>query len=276
MEKLQAALARAREKRDGDLPRKARPELSARTKSRQMARAEALASTWDQIPLAEPSKRRMNQHRVFASTATAEAASFDILRTKLLLEMRRNDWTRIAITSATAGSGNTTAACNLIAGLGRQPEIRGMLFDLDFRRPSVSRFFGLSPAADLSDVLEQDIAFEDQALRLDPNTIVAAQTRPVRDPARLVTMAHTAETFDDLQAEYQPDIMLFDLPPILISDEARSILKLADAALIIAAAERSTISEVDACEREVSEYTNVAGVILNKCRYGEEGYGYGY
>ena len=277
MEKLQAALARAREQREGGTTaRRPQTELSARTKSRQAAQNEALTALWRSITLVEPSPRRMQQSRIFASSASSEAASFDILRTKLLLEMRRNNWTRIAVTSASAGSGKTTTACNLIAGLGRQPDVRGMLFDFDFRRPSVAKFFGLTPQSSLSDLLENKTAFEDQAVRLDSNTIVCAQARAVRDPSRLVTRAATSEILADIQAEYAPDIMLFDLPPVLVSDEARAFLKLVDAAVIVAGAEQSTVSEVDECEREVAGYTKVAGIVLNKCRYMSEGYGYSY
>ena len=70
--------------------------------------------------------------------------------------------------------------------------------------------------------------------------------------------------------------MLFDLPPVLVSDEARAFLKLVDAAVIVAGAEQSTVSEVDECEREVAGYTKVAGIVLNKCRHMSEGYGYSY
>ena len=277
MEKLQAAMATARAQRDGEpLSRNVRPELSARAKSRRLAETSALDEVWQQIPLFEPSKRRLDQSRVFSSDVSAESAQFDILRTKLLLEMRRNNWTRIAVTSASAGSGKTTTACNLIAGFGRQPEVRGILFDVDLRRPSVAKLFGASPESSLVDVLEGKVAFEDQALRLHSNTIVSMTSRPLRDPSQVLSRQQTADVLDDIQARFQPDIMLFDLPPVLVSDETRAFLKLVDAAIIIASSDSTTITQVDEVEREVSEYCNVAGVILNKCRFMDEGYGYSY
>ena len=277
MEKLQAALARARAQRDGDpVPRGGRPELSARAKSRQTAQTEARDGVWGAVPVFEPTTRRMHQSRIFAADASSEGTHFDILRTKLLLEMRRNNWKRIAITSALAGSGKTTTACNLIAGFGRQPEVRCMLFDVDLRRPSVAKFFGASPKHGLVDVLEGKVPFEDQAVRLHPNTIISMTNRPLRDPSQLLSKQQTAETLDELQEIYQPDIMLFDLPPVLVSDETRAFLKLVDAALIVAASDTTSVAQVDEVEREVSEYTNVAGVILNKCRFMDEGYGYSY
>lgn len=276
MEKLQAALARAREKRDNEgAPLRSDSSMRMRPR-RALQQEQAVAERWAALTQFEPSEKRMHAARIFSSEASPEAQHFDILRTKLFLEMRRNDWTRIAITSATAGCGKTTTACNLIAGLGRQPESRGILFDLDFRRPSVSKIFGASPTSSLEDVLLGEVDFSEQAMRLDTNTAISMTTRVVMDPARVVLRSQTAEVLDQIQAEYRPELMLFDLPPVLVSDETRGFLKQVDAVLIVAGAEQSTIQQIDEVEREVAQYSNVAGIVLNKCRFMEDGYGYGY
>ena len=277
MEKLQAALAKARDKREGAVtPRHGGPELSARGKARNRAADDALGDRWAALADADPSDRRMKQARIVTGDAGTESMHFDILRTKLLLEMRRNNWTRIAITSATPGCGKTTVACNLIAGLGRQPEVRGMLFDLDLRRPAIARFFGLKPQRGMVELFDGSATFDEVGVRLSENTALAMTPRAVPDPARLLLRDQTAITLDRIQADYRPDVMLFDLPPVLVSDEARGFLKLVDAAIIVAGAESTTMSQVDECEREVAEYTKVAGIVLNKCRFMEQGYGYSY
>ena len=275
MEKLQTALARAREKRDGYDSSHPAGRGSFR-QSRKNARLQAIAERWEEIPMFTPSEQRLQEARVFTSEATSNAQHFDILRTKLLLEMRRNDWTRVAITSATAGCGKTTLACNLITGLGRQPEVRGMLFDLDFRRPSVSRVFGAAPTASLDDVLMGEVAYQEQAMRLHENTAISMTTRVVPDPAQVILSSRTADILDRIQADYQPDLMLFDVPPVLVSDETRGFLKLVDAVVIVAGAESNTVAQIDEVEREVAQYSNVAGIVMNKCRFMEEGYGYTY
>ena len=278
MEKLQAALARAREKRDGSdvSDRNVRPELTARKRSRRSAQEQAVKDAWTNVEAFEPSAKRLVNARVFTSEATPDAQHFDILRTKLLLEMRAHGWTRIAVTSATANCGKTTIACNLIAGLVRQPEVRGMLFDVDFRRPSVAKLFGAAPSASLADVFTGEVPFAEQALRLSENTIISMTTKVVKDPSSVINRGSTGEILDEIQTVYRPDLMLFDLPPILVSDETRAFMKLMDAVIIIAGAESSTVSQIDEVEREVAQYTNVAGIVLNKCRFMEEGYGYAY
>ncbi len=276
MEKLQAALARAREKRNNDgRPVRSDYSHSARSNLRGSKR-EAVDARWEEIPTFEAPEKALHKSRVYAGEATPEAQHFDILRTKLLLEMRRNNWTRIAITSATPGCGKTTMACNLIAGFGRQPEDRGILFDLDFRRPSVAKTFGAAPSASLKDVFLEDVEFKDQALRFQPNTAISVTTRPHSDPAQIILSSQTAEVLDQIQADYTPDLMLFDMPPILVSDETRGFLKLVDAVLILAAAENTTVAQIDEVEREVARYSNVAGIVLNKARFMSADYGYAY
>ena len=276
MEKLQAALARAREKRDND-GRPLRSKDSAVARPRRGAAKELpVSDRWEELEKFTPSPQKMHDSRVFSGEATLEAQHFDILRTKLLLEMRRNDWVRIAVTSATIGCGKTTIACNLITGLGRQPEIRGMLFDLDFRRPSVAKYFGATPVGSLEDVFKGELTFAEQAMRFHPNTAVSMTTRPVHDPAKVILQNNTADVLDQVQTDYRPDLMLFDTPPVLVSDETRGFLKQVDAVLIVAGAEISTVAQIDEVEREVAQYSNIAGVVLNKCRFMEEGYGYAY
>lgn len=276
MEKLQAALARAREKRESEgRPVRRTDPISRRGRGR-VNREDAIAKQWDALPIVETSSRHMHAARIYADEASLEAQHYDILRTKLLLEMRRNDWTRIAVTSATPACGKTTTACNLIAGMGRQPELRGMLFDLDFRRPSVAKLFGVTPPNSLEAVFNDEVPFAGHGVRLHENTCVSMTTRSVNDPARLILRSRTEEIIDTIQHEFAPHLMLFDTPPVMVSDETRGFLKHVDAVLIMAAAESTSVAQVDEVEREVAQYTNVAGIVLNKCRFMEEDYGYTY
>ncbi len=62
----------------------------------------------------------------------------------------------------------------------------------------------------------------------------------------------------------------------LLGPAARGFLKQVDAVIIVAGAETSTVSQIDEVEREIAQYSNIAGIVLNKCRFMEEGYGYAY
>ncbi|CAN0592219.1 unnamed protein product [Ectocarpus sp. 12 AP-2014] len=256
MEKLQAALSRAREKRETESGGSHRPGQTVRERSRKLIQSDAMSARWSEIPMMEPSADRMRDARIYSNEVSSEAQHFDILRTKLFLE--------------------TTTSCNLIAGLARQPESKGILFDMDFRRPAVAKNFSVKPEHSLEKVFLGEVEFAEQAMRLSENTAISMTNGAVHDPARVILRSNTAEVLDQIQSFYKPELMLFDMPPVLVSDETRGFLKLVDAVLILASAESSTVAQIDEVEREISQYSNVAGIVLNECRYLDDGYGYAY
>ena len=72
-------------------------------------------------------------------------------------------------------------------------------------------------------------------------------------------------------------MMIFDLPPMLSSDDAIAFLPRVDCSLLVIAAGTTTAIEVDECERQASAAGNYLGVVLNKCQSSlTEYYQYGY
>jgi len=173
----------------------------------------------------------------------SEAASnpFDILRTKAFLLMRQNGWTRMAITSPNQSCGKSTTACNLAVGLSRQRENRTMLFDMDLRRPNVANLLGCKPEHSMKDMLTSQITPQEQMLCLRGNLAISMTSRPVLDSTQLLLSQHTSDKLDE----------------------------------IVARAEQTKMSQLDQCEREVAQQTNVLGVVLNNCRHStQEDQGY--
>lgn len=264
MEKLQKALSKARRMRgDGTIE----PPPPRETAERGRSRAGAFPDVWNRLQTFDPDFELLQRNRVMTLRAQADANPFDILRTKIFLLMQENGWKRIAITSPGKGTGKTTTACNLVVGISRQPEIKSVLIDLDFRRPGVSNVLGHKPKHDVRDMLSGTVAPEDQMVRLRENVAISMAARPVEDPMQVLLSQSTMDTLQDIETRFAPEIMFFDLPPMLASDDARAMLKAADCALIVARAEQTKTTALDVCEREVAEHTNVLGVVLNSCRH---------
>lgn len=261
MEKLQAALAKARHQRAGHAARDFEVP-------RKPAKPQNTPSTWDRLKRIDLSTKVLQEHRIVSQEAVRESSSFDVLRTKTLLQMQENDWSRLAITSPGSGSGKTTISCNLALGLGRQSNLRTILFDFDLGDPSVDKFFGIEHPTNFSEVLFGEVDFEDQALRVSENVAVVVSPRPEADPTRLILSDRMPGFLDRIQKTYAPDIMIFDLPSILSGDRARAFLKHADCALIVAMADRTRFDHLDTCESEVAESLNILGVVLNGCATG--------
>lgn len=260
MEKLQAALQKARITRGGD------PAPPPRRSSPATAAVPSVDALWQGLAALDVDAAHLESVRVVTRQASAKAAPFDILRTKVLLQMRQNGWKRLAVTSPMPRSGKTTTACNLALGLGRQHDIRSILFDLDLRDPSVHDFFHYTPPHSIGEVLSGTVSFAEQAMRIGENVAVSMAKGPEKDPARLLLAEETAQVLDRIEAEFQPDLMIFDLPSVLVNDDTRAFLKNADCALLVIRADTTHYSQFDTAEREVAEQTNVLGVVLNAYR----------
>ena len=291
MEKIQSALAKARAERDAKTPKgegsvrqavqkpapspKSKPAL-ANTKSREKTASPKVTEAWKALPLLTIKPKLMKRNRIVALQGGQEAAGIDMMRTRVLQQMRDNGWRRLAITSPTAACGKSTIALNLAMSLQRQSDLHTVLVELDLRRPSLTKMLGIEGDMSFAHVLEGSRPFAENVLRYGPNMAISASQRPWREPAELLSGAHIPEVLSDIEVAYAPDVMIFDMPPMLINDDMMAFARHVDCVLLVAGAESTTVKEIDICERDLASQTNVMGVVLNKCRYMGPEYGYGY
>lgn len=275
MERLQAAIAKARAERQGLAP--AVP-IAPPGPAGGAVVEEGVAAAWAALTPFNPPARTFEAGRIVSMTGGRDAPAFDVVRTKVLHQMKQNGWKRLAITSPTAGCGKSTVALNLGFSLSRQKDRRTILCEADLRRPSMARTLGIKDRNSFARVLTGDGGFAQNALRYGDNFALSITDQAARHPAETLHGSGVPDILDRIEADYAPDIMIFDLPPLMVTDDALAFLVHVDCVLLIAAAEMSTVSQIDSCEREIASRSNVMGVVLNKCRYSgpEYGYGYGY
>lgn len=272
MERLQAAIARARAARAGQ------PEAEAVRALAGVEAAVAEPTAWADLPEFMPDRGVMEAARLVSMTGGRDGPAFDVVRTKVIHQMKANGWKRIAITSPTAGCGKSTVAMNLAFSLSRQKDRRTILCEADLRRPSMARALRLRQRHSFARVLTGEQGFAVNAVRHGDNLAISTTHDAAAHPAETLQGAQVPDILAAIEAEYAPDMVIFDLPPLMVTDDALAFLVHVDCALLIAAAETSTIGQIDSCEREIAARTNMMGVVLNKCRYSgpEYGYGYGY
>lgn len=282
MEKLQAAIEKARAQREASrqdaVARASSKPASASPESAEVPAEQGIGDPWSDLPELALDAHQMRRKRVFPNLGDGEATYYDRLRTKVLQLCRDNGWKRVVITSPTQGCGKTTTCANLVASFARQSDRRVAALDMDMRRPGLGPLLGMKDRADLSAYFEDRASFESVAMRIGQNVLVAANFSPHRNPAQVILKDRTHQRIDEIDSRFQPDLILYDTPPLLSVDDTSALLKHVDCAMIIAGAEMSTIEQIDLCEKEVAEQTNVLGVVLNRCAYLDdtEAYGYGY
>jgi Mrp family chromosome partitioning ATPase len=234
------------------------------------------AIDWSGLPELRLSPDILDENRLVAHRPVPEAAVFDLMRTNLMRQLHEHNWTRVAITSPSAACGKTTVTLNLAFSLARLTDIRVMVLELDLRRPSMLRALGLDRSQNFAGVLSGTDEPESQLTRWGRNLAFGLNSTPVPSPAELLSSDRAADAVDAIQETYRPDVILFDMPPMMAGDDTIAFLDQVDCALMIAAAEETPISQIQQCGKELALHTQVLGVVLNKCRMMEKHENYGY
>jgi len=63
---------------------------------------------------------------------------------------------------------------------------------------------------------------------------------------------------------------------MLVGDENVVFLPNVDCSILVGAADSTTNQQLDVCESELAELTNVLGIVLNKCRHSDPDSGNDY
>ncbi len=280
MERIQSAIQKARAAREKNLT-----DVAAATPVAAAALVKDVAGprpatdidkAWAELPQQEFSAKILSRARIVTDQAGDNSGAFDGMRTRLLHEMRKNGWRRVAITSPGSACGKSTLCLNLAFGLARQRDIRTMLIDLDMRRPSIEKMLNVSERHAFATALAGESMPEEHMFCYKQKLAFATNRRPAHDPSELLQGKDAARVIDGLEERYDPDVMIFDTPPLLTCDDTSAFLDQIDCVLLVAASEASTVEEMKKCEQEIRERSNLLGVVLNKCRYLEKPYTYGY
>jgi len=272
VERLQAAIEKARKQRG-----KPASQNPRRTQQKTPSASPQNLTMWESLPEADFKREKLHRNRVLAFEGGQESAPFDMLRTRMLQQAKQHGWKRIAIVSPHSNCGKSTMAANLGFSLARQRDTYSIVLDFDLRRAGLTKILEQHSDFGMSDVIKRKADFADAAKRYGPNVAFGINTgAKVNNPSEILQSSQTSGVLSEISATYEPDIMLFDMPPLMASDDNFGFLKNVDCALILVAAEKTPMSQIDVAERHVSELTNVMGIILNKCRYPSKAHGYEY
>lgn len=207
----------------------------------------------------------LDRHRVIAHQKTHAASwVFDVLRTQVLQKMDENGWRTLAITSPNVSSGKTVVAINLAMSIAQHTNRTALLVDFDLRRPSVARSLGLDRAVSLNDVLAGHV--EVGAALVNPGLerfVVLPTKNPVSHASEVLSSSKVGNLIADLRERYDDRIVIFDLPPVLASDDVMAVLPRVDCVLLVIGSGVSAERDVEEAMSRLSK-ANLLGVVLNK------------
>ncbi len=200
---------------------------------------------------------------------------FKHLRTHVLQQIRENGWNSIAIVSPDSGCGKSFLAANLGIALSMEVNQTVLLVDVDFYRPKLGWHFGVENEKGIVNYLYDDYPVEKLLINpgFDRLVILPAGKGSEDVSSELLTLPKMTELINDIKSRYQSRIILFDLPPLLASDDAMLFMPNYDSALLVVEDGKTS---PDAVSRSLSllHETNVLGTVLNKTTANKNNYLY--
>lgn len=211
------------------------------------------------------SAESLENNRVIAGIYNnAQSAVFRMLRTQVLKKMRDKRWQSLAITSPTAGEGKSLVSANLAVAIAMELNQTVLLVDMDLRSPSISNYFNLSATLGLKDYLEGDMALSD--VLINPGIkrlVILPGINRAEDSAELLSSPKMASLVSEIKSQYDSRIIIFDMPPILQTDDVLLSSSYLDATLLVL--EDGKNSEADITKSlQLIDGSHLIGTVLNK------------
>jgi capsular exopolysaccharide synthesis family protein len=151
-----------------------------------------------------------------------------------------------------------------------------LLVDADLRRPSVAQYLGLQWEFGLVDCLKGDVSLEDTLI--NPGTerlVVLPGNNSNNNFSELISSRKMANLIKEIKSRYESRIIIFDLPPLFVADDALVLMSYVDAALLVVEDGKNTSEELQH-SMFILEQTNLLGLVLNKSTQPLPTYQYGY
>lgn len=221
--------------------------------------------SYTQTKVVEVSRETLEEKRIIAGVYNnPQSAVFRMLRTQVLQKMRNNDWQTIAITSPTAGEGKSLVSANLAVAMAMELNQTVLLVDMDLRNPSISDYFSLNAENGLKDYLEKDITLTDVLINPSIKRMVILPGKGrAEDSAELLSSPKMARLVSDLKQQYDSRMIIFDVPPILQTDDVLLASNYFDCTLLVIEDGKNSEGDITKSMQLLGGH-NLIGTVLNK------------
>ena len=186
----------------------------------------------------------------------------------------------IMVTSALAGEGKTFTSINLAMSIAMEMDKTVLLVDADVAKPDVTKRLGIEAEKGLIDVLlGEGVSLQDVLIRTNiPKLTLLPSGRRHVHATELLASDAMQKIGQELSTRYSDRIVLFDSPPLMVTNEARVLASLMGQ-IVLVVEETRTPQPVVKEALSMVESSEIVGVVLNKGQQHDSadyyaGYGY--
>lgn len=190
---------------------------------------------------------------------------YKMLRTQVMRRLTELGANTLAVLSPHSGEGKTLTAINLAIAIAAHPGHTALLVDLDLRNPSIHRRLGFEPTVGIEDCVEQRRPVYEAMFKIagyERLTVLAARVH-VPHSSELLAMQRMAELVQELRSRYLNRVVIFDLPPVLLADDALAFSQHVQAGLLVVS-EGRTAREGVTRSIALLHKLPIVGTVLNR------------
>ncbi len=192
------------------------------------------------------------------------SAAYRLLRSKLQQGVKRNGWFSLGVSSPTPDDGKTTTILNVALSIAREKQRTVCVIDLDMRNPSIFKYFGVPDVRSIAEYLQGDASADDVIVQTSvPNLVVAGTLNAVDGASEILAGPRFEQLLEYIRDRWPDSIVLLDLPPVNITDEALVLAPRVDAMLLVVSEGKTQRSDLERALGVLSDF-RVAGVIINR------------
>ena len=218
----------------------------------------------------------LKQHRIIAGDAQNEATkAYKVLRTQVSQRMRQHGWRTLGVTSPRQGEGKTLTAINLSISLALERNQTVLLVDANLSQPSIHTYLGIDVEQGLREYLLEGVAV--QKILVHPKIqglVILPGSMPLTTSSEALSSRPMLQLVQELKRRYPMRWVIFDLPPVLVSDDVLAFAPYIDAMLLVAEEGKTLRPELSrAAELVKASNQNLIGTVLNNSMEKNSAYG---
>lgn len=182
----------------------------------------------------------------------------------------------IMVSSALPGEGKTFTALNLAMSIAMEKDTTVLLVDSDVTKPALSRLLELGDKSGFMEVLSDSrVKLSDVIIRSNLKRLsVLPSGKSGANTTELLASQQLRDIIYELSSRYSDRIVIFDLPPIMVTTHAEVMLENAGQIVLVVEEGKTPEHVIKEAITRINQ-DKVLGIVLNKCHYSRKSEYYG-
>lgn len=268
MEQLRKAILQAKSQRDAAGEAIA-PEIASITpvepSEKRLSGQSAMSISYQATRVVRLDAQHLERQRILSGRERPDVSqAYKVLRTQILQKLKLQNWNSLALISPTTGNGKTLTAINLAISLAQEVKNTVLLVDFDLKQPSILQHLGIRLEKGITDYLLRDEPISN--ILVNPGIerlVVLGGHESLTHSSEALGAPRLIQLVEELKQRYPNRIVIFDLPPMLESDDAIAFAPYVDAMLMVVEEGNTTPDQLERCA-ELLNGKPILGSVLNK------------